>query len=90
LDKEIADLAFVPDIIKIDVEGAEWDVLKGAEKTLERNHPILFLSLHPRALAIRGESPDMVLDWLKQRGYSHEVIAQDHEIHVVARWEFRP
>jgi FkbM family methyltransferase len=90
LDKEVADLVFVPDIIKIDVEGAEWDVLKGAEKTLERNHPILFLSLHPHALAIRGESPEVILDWLEQRGYSQEVIARDHEIHVVARWEFRP
>jgi len=85
LDKEVTDLGIVPDILKIDVEGAEWDVLKGAEQTLIRKHPILFLSLHPPALAKRGEAPDDVLEWLNRRGFGHEVIAEDHEIHVLAR-----
>lgn len=36
----------VPDILKIDVEGAELAVLKGAEDLLRKNHPIIFLSTH--------------------------------------------
>jgi FkbM family methyltransferase len=35
-----------PNIIKIDVEGAEFDVLEGAKKTLEKFHPIIFLATH--------------------------------------------
>ena len=36
----------VPDILKIDVEGAEAEVLKGAENILKNYHPIIFLSTH--------------------------------------------
>lgn len=85
LDSEVCSLSLAPDIFKIDVEGAEWDVLKGAEQALRQYHPVLFLSLHPTALAKRDESPEIILDWLQQRGYEHEVIARDHEIHVIAR-----
>lgn len=37
--------ARAPDVVKIDVEGAEADVLRGASR-LFRNHPILFLVTH--------------------------------------------
>ncbi|MEM6263208.1 MAG: FkbM family methyltransferase [Bacteroidota bacterium] len=35
-----------PNLIKIDVEGAELDVLKGARKTFLNHRPILFLATH--------------------------------------------
>jgi hypothetical protein len=85
LDSETVALNLVPNVLKIDVEGAEWEVLKGAEQILQRYHPMLFLSLHPAALTKRGESPEVILDWLVHRGYGHDVIARDHEIHVIAR-----
>src|ERR1051325_3980070 len=85
LDEEIINLGIVPNLLKIDVEGAELDVLKGAEKLLKEKHPILLVSLHPRALAKRGESPDAVIHWLNGRGFKHEIVAADHEIHVLAR-----
>ena len=40
-----------PQIIKIDVEGAEVDVLQGARKTLFINKPLLFIEAHSRSLA---------------------------------------
>ncbi|MBD2017969.1 FkbM family methyltransferase [Microcoleus sp. FACHB-53] len=85
LDAEVAELGLIPSLIKIDVEGAEWDVLKGAEQTLRQYQPRLCLSLHPIALAKLGVTPETVLEWLTQRGYSYEVIARDHEIHVMAK-----
>ncbi|MBN1914259.1 MAG: FkbM family methyltransferase [Candidatus Omnitrophica bacterium] len=36
----------VPDYMKIDVEGEEFSVLLGSEKTLKTRHPGLFISLH--------------------------------------------
>jgi FkbM family methyltransferase len=36
----------VPNYLKIDVEGAEYLVLKGAEATIGEHHPTIFLSLH--------------------------------------------
>lgn len=35
-----------PTLLKIDVEGAEWDVLRGAEAVLRQYHPLIFLATH--------------------------------------------
>lgn len=40
-----------PQIMKIDVEGAELDVLQGAMKTLQKSRPLLFIEAHSRTLA---------------------------------------
>lgn len=37
-----------PDFMKIDVEGAEFEVIQGAQKILEKYHPTLFLDTHNR------------------------------------------
>lgn len=85
LDREVAELGLVPDIIKVDVEGAEWDVLRGAQAILEAHRPILFLSVHPAALSLLGACAADIETWLKERGYGWNVVARDHEVHVVAR-----
>jgi len=36
------------DLIKIDVEGAEYDVLLGATKTINKNHPKLIIENHTK------------------------------------------
>ncbi len=46
IDGLIAQGYKIPDIIKIDVEGAEYDVLLGAKKTLERYQPHILLATH--------------------------------------------
>jgi len=39
-----------PDIVKIDVEGAEFPVLQGCRKTIDGLRPIIFLAIHgPKA-----------------------------------------
>ena len=38
------------DVLKIDVEGYEVSVLKGAQGTLKRDRPAIFLELHPKLL----------------------------------------
>lgn len=46
LDDFVADGEPVPDIIKIDVEGAESEVLKGASHILQNHHPALLVEVH--------------------------------------------
>lgn len=45
-----------PNIIKIDVEGAETDVLRGAIKTIADSRPHIVLSVHPRQIVMLGSS----------------------------------
>jgi FkbM family methyltransferase len=47
LDTLLQDSAYrPPTVMKIDVEGAEYDVLRGGEATLRRYHPLIFLATH--------------------------------------------
>ncbi|MGH9363606.1 MAG: FkbM family methyltransferase, partial [Thermoanaerobaculia bacterium] len=39
------------DLLKVDVEGYEGQVLDGAERLLREHRPVLFLELHPAAIA---------------------------------------
>lgn len=51
LDKQIEKNNFpTPNIIKIDVEGEELKVLRGAQKLLRDNHPILLLATHDKII----------------------------------------
>ena len=58
-----------PDIIKIDVEGAEWFVLNGAREIIKKNKPKIFLSLHPVELTLLGKNIESVLKLIKELDY---------------------
>ncbi len=69
LDDLCAELDFHPDLVKIDVEGFEHAVLRGAEGVLRRERPILFLEIHPQRLAELGSSAAAVAALLAGCGY---------------------
>jgi FkbM family methyltransferase len=58
-----------PDIIKIDVEGHEFDVLLGARKLLLAKKPLLSIELHPGLLERRGTSGLAIAEYLEDAGY---------------------
>jgi FkbM family methyltransferase len=57
------------DFIKIDAEGEELQVLKGASKTIKKDKPKMLLALHPPAMKARGDSLKMIWDMLKMFEY---------------------
>lgn len=59
-----------PEIIKIDVEGAETDVIKGAHEVLTRHRPTIFLSIHPRKLLELGSSTEELAALLTKLDYA--------------------
>ncbi len=65
LDELIADQIILrPNLMKIDVEGAEVDVLHGALQTLKEFHPTIFLSTHSEQIH------QECIELLKSLGYT--------------------
>jgi FkbM family methyltransferase len=59
----------LPDVIKIDVEGAEFDVLEGASKTIVEKNPIIIISLHPKHLKAIGRDIKEIFDYTERFDY---------------------
>ena len=70
LDEFFAERGTWPDLIKIDVEGAELAVLEGARRILAQHHPVMFVEVHPRLLGNFDASVEQVYALLRTHGYT--------------------
>jgi FkbM family methyltransferase len=57
------------DFMKVDVEGAEFRLLKGARQTIMKHKPRMILALHPFAINNLGDSLPEIFDLLTEFGY---------------------
>jgi FkbM family methyltransferase len=71
LDAVSDKLAIIPNVVKVDVEGAELSVLHGASEKILPLKPKIFLSLHSEALRTD------CLQYLKGFGYRFEPLGAD-------------
>ena len=65
-------------LIKIDVEGAELEVLRGAETLLQRWHPQLLIEVHGFALPDFGASTETLQAFLSNLGYQENRLKTDY------------
>lgn len=71
IDDVVAELGFKRlDVVKVDVEGAELLVVRGAAETLKRFHPKLILEVVPRQLANMGTSLEELEAFVRSLGYN--------------------
>jgi FkbM family methyltransferase len=68
-DTEFAEQLDRLDAVKIDVEGAEFPVLKGMRSTLEKFKPVLIIEMNGETFEQAGYSLDEVSGYLDQLGY---------------------
>lgn len=67
-----------PNIVKIDVEGAETNVIRGLENTLrDESCRLVLCETHPQRLEEYESSPEEVRELL--RGFGFKITAEDHE-----------
>lgn len=81
------------DGIKLDVEGYELKVLQGAEQTILRHRPWLFIEVDDTNLKAQGDSAPALFEWLKERDYRIKRLggrAAEPHGDVVAMWEGKP
>ena len=69
LDSFCREAAVRPNVVKIDVEGAELLVLRGSEELLTESQPTLILAVHPYWLPT-GQAPAQVAALLDAYGYT--------------------
>jgi FkbM family methyltransferase len=82
-DDGVADVEVVPvdqivreaalprvDVMKVDVEGAEGQVVRGARETLSRFHPIVIVELDCEQERVFGDEPEEILGYLRDLGYA--------------------
>lgn len=57
------------DYVRMDVEGFEFEILKGIERLLSTTVQGLFIEIHPFYLSKHGSSLKHLLSWLKERKF---------------------
>lgn len=82
---DLTDQFFTPDVVKVDIEGAEVAALKGATRLLSSSKPSWIIEVHSQALE------EQCLEVLTAHGYVPEIVGQrrwfsDHRPLAHNRW----
>lgn len=57
------------DFIKIDVEGAEYDTLRGGTEVFNTKKPVCILAIHPIPIKAKGDSLEDIFDYIEKLNY---------------------
>lgn len=71
------------DCLKIDVDSFDFEVLRGAERTLRTHNPVIVIELN-HALSKRNQSAGEAFAWLARLGY-RQALVLDHDNFVLQR-----
>ncbi len=70
LDRVLASTRRPVSLLKIDTDGHELAILKGAQETLATDRPLLFFEITPSAMVRRSAQPEALLAMLEALGYT--------------------
>jgi FkbM family methyltransferase len=78
--KEVRALPHI-ELVKIDVEGGELDVLRGAADTISRHLPLIYCEAHDKWQASFGYRPSDLLTYAQSLGYTGARIFSEGKVH---------
>ncbi|WP_240329508.1 FkbM family methyltransferase [Helicobacter suis] len=78
LDSLLAESGFVPNFIKIDTDGFDFKILRGAYQTLKDHKPVLFFEWNYVHLANQSEVTLSIFAFLSNLGYDKLVIFDNY------------
>ncbi len=82
LDTFVKEENIIPDILKVDIEGAEYDFLLGALNTIKKHKPIFYIEIHSEFCAIR------CFEILRSEGYSVTIIKEELDNRIMLKAEY--
>jgi FkbM family methyltransferase len=84
LDRQ-AEVQALPSIefIKIDVEGGELDVLKGAAQTIRRHHPLIYCEVYEKWATSFGYTPADFFGYVRSLGYADARVISKGTVHAL-------
>jgi FkbM family methyltransferase len=85
IDDYVDKTGIVPNVISIDIEGAEILAIQGAKKTLTENDVKVYISIHDDLGNKYKVKPGQVQNAMYKLGYKGDHLGTDHEAH----WYFR-
>lgn len=84
LDSVVKELNVIPDIIKIDIEGAEHLMLLGAVSTLEKNHPTLYIEMHSQYCTLK------CCELLAIYNYNFMILKEENDNRIMIKATYNP
>lgn len=69
LDDVVQEMRLIPNVLKIDVEGAELSVLQGGQRMLHRCRPIVVCEMLRKWTAAHGKHPNDTIRFMAELGY---------------------
>lgn len=80
IDQLVAEHDVIPDLIKIDVEGAEYLVLLGAQATAKTNKVRFFIEMHANSEMSMEQNANSILSWCSENGYRAWYLTEGTEL----------
>jgi FkbM family methyltransferase len=68
------------DLIKVDIEGAEWEFIKGASQTIARFRPAVMMEIYPAGLARFGATERQVREYFYALDYAVEDVITGEQL----------
>jgi len=72
LQDAATEIGLIPTVIKMDIEGAEYDVIMSSLSFLEKTKPLILLEFHENIMKRAGLRPENIIQSLRAIGYSDE------------------